>query len=137
MKDSNLKIITKSISLGLASFVIFLLFLAGGFLLSEGYNLLNPYADTEFAQNYSPEKFRQVKEGMKMPEILKLTGEPLNSSYDTARGMIYHSYTRDGWLRRQPGFSLSLCGDLAWYGSSVEYGPDSTAVKVYSGWYYD
>ncbi len=137
MKENNLKIITKSISLGLGSFLVTLLFLAGGFSLSEGYNMLNPYADTEFAKDYTPEKFIRVKEGMKMSEIEKITGEPLNSSYDTARGLIYHSFTRDGWIRRQPGFSLSLCGDLAWYGSSVEYGRDSVALKVYSGWYYD
>lgn len=137
MKENNSKIIYKSLSLGLGSFLVTLLFIAGGFTLNEGYNMLNPYADTEFAANYSPEKFRNVKDGMKMSEVIKITGEPLNASYDTARGLLYHSYTRDGWIRRQPGFSLSLCGDLAWYGSSVEYGPDSVAVKVYSGWYYD
>lgn len=137
MTNDKPGIILKSISLGLGSFLVTLLFLAGGFSLSEGYNLLNPYADTEFAPAYSPEKFQQVKIGMKMAEVKNLTGEPLNASYDTARGLIYHSYTRDGWIRRQPGLSLSLCSDLAWYGSSVEYGQDSIAVKVYSGWYYD
>jgi hypothetical protein len=74
---------------------------------------------------------------MKMNEVIKITGVPLNSSYDTARGLIYHSYTRDGWLTRKPGTSLSLCRDLAWYGSSVEYNTDSIAVKVFQGWYYD
>ncbi len=137
MTDNKLRIILKSLSLGFASFIILILFLAGGFILSEGYNVLNPYADTEFAANYSPEKFERIKIGMKMDEVIMAAGLPLNASYDTARGIFYHSYTRDGWIRRQPGISLSLCSDLAWYGSSVEYGQDSIAVKVYSGWYYD
>ena len=77
MTDNKLRIILKSLSLGFASFIILILFLAGGFILSEGYNVLNPYADTEFAANYSPEKFKRIKVGMKMDEVIMAAGEPL------------------------------------------------------------
>ncbi len=118
-------------------FFIVLTFFFGGITLGDGYNVFNPYADTEFAKNYSPEKFKSVKEGMKMNEIIKMTGEPLNVSYDTTRALLIHTYTRDGWIRRGHHSTLSLSRDQAWYGSSVEYSKDSIAVKVYAGWYYD
>ncbi len=109
----------------------------GAVTLGEGYNMFNPYADTEFAKDYSPEKFSLVKAGMTITEIKKITGDPLNSSYDTLRTLIHHSYTRDGYLMRRTDTHFKFAGDLAWYGSSVEYNTDSIAVKVFAGWYYD
>lgn len=138
MKNKN--ILTQLIKLGSAIGVILIVslsFFTGAFTLSEGYNIFNPYADTEFAKDFTPDKFKQIKSEMKMKEVLTITGEPMNISYDTTRALIVHTYTRDGYLRRNPARSFSLCGDLAWYGSSVEYNSDSIAVNVYSGWYYD
>lgn len=136
----NKAILTKSLKFFFAAAVILivsLFFFFGAFSLSEGYNILSPYADTEFAKDYSPEKFKQVKVEMNMKEIYKLSGEPMNIGYDTTRAIIIHTYTQDGYLRRNPARRFSLCGDLAWHGSSVEYNSDSIAVNVYSGWYYD
>ena len=99
--------------------------------------MFNPFADTEFSKDYSPEKFQTLKEGMTMQEINKIVGEPLNSSIDTTRSLIYHNYTRDGYLRRNPELHLALAGDLAWLGSSIEYSKDSIAKKIYFAWYYD
>lgn len=129
--------IIRSISLVLGIFIIVLNFTTGGFILGESYNIFEPYADTEMAKDYTPEKFKLVKEGMKMSEVKKLVGEPLNTGYDTLQSLTGHYYTRDGYLRKRTDKKFALVGDLAWYGSSVEYNKDSIAVKVYSGWYYD
>jgi len=118
-------------------FLVVLSFMFGAVSLSEGYNVFDPYADTEFAKDYTPEKFKLVKEGMTMRDVITVSGEPMNISYDTIRGLIVHTYTRDGYLRRIADKNFSLCGDLAWYGSSVEYNKDSIAVHVYARWYYD
>jgi hypothetical protein len=125
----------KAFSIIAGIFIIALSFLLGGVTLGESYNFINPYADTEFAKDYSPEKFKNIRPGMHLQEVISITGEPLSSDFDTTRGLLYHSYTRDGYLLRKNSFSL--CKDLAWYGSSVEYNKDSIAVIVYSGWYYD
>ena len=138
MKDKS--ILSQFLKIGSAVAVIInisLSFLTGAFTLSEGYNIFNPYADTEFAIDFTPDKFQQVKSGMNMKKIFKLSGKPMNINYDSTRALIVHSYTLDGYLRRNPDRSLSLCGDLAWYCSSVEYNIDSIAVNVYSGWHYD
>lgn len=118
-------------------FLVVLCFLFGAVSLSEGYNVFDPYADTEFAQDYTPEKFKLVKEGMHMHDVNAITGKPMNISYDTTRALLIHTYTSDGFLRKRTDKKFSLCGDLAWYGSSVEYNKDSIVVHVYAGWYYD
>ena len=89
------------------------------------------------AKNYSPEKFRQIKEGMHMSEVKMLIGEPLNKDYDTLNSLSGNYYTRDGYLMRRTDKKFSLLRDIAWFGSDVRYNKDSIAVKVYSGWYYD
>ncbi len=137
MNNPKLAEILKYISIFPGTLIIIMVFFFGSFTLSEGYNMFNPYADTEFAKDYSPEKFQTLKEGMTMKEIKNITGEPLNSSIDTAKGLVYHSYTRDGYLRRNPEVHFTLAGDLAWLGSSIEYGKDSIAKKIYFAWYYD
>lgn len=136
MKNSA-KNILKFISVPAGIFLIVILFLMGGFINGEGYNFVNPYADTEMAPGYSPEKFKLVKEGMHMKEVKELIGEPMNTDKDTLRFIYRHSYTRDGYLLRRDDKRISLLRDIAWYGSTVEYNSDSIAVKVFSGWYYD
>lgn len=137
MNTPKLNIAFKALSLIFGTFLIVLSFLFGAFSLCEGFNMFNPYADTEFAKDYSPEKFKEVKEGMHLGKVISITGEPLNVSYDTAKAELIHTYTQDGYLRRKGGMKLSFCADFAWYGSTVRYNGDSVAVKVYSGWHYD
>lgn len=136
MKNSA-KNILKFISVPAGIFLIVILFLMGGFINGEGYNFVNPFADTEMAPGYSPEKFKFVKEGMHMKEVKELIGEPMNTDKDSLRVIYRHSYTRDGYLLRRDDKRLSLLRDIAWFGSTVEYNTDSIAVKVFSGWYYD
>ncbi len=129
--------VLKALSLVIGSFILVLIFFTGGFILGESYNIIDPYADTEMAPDYTPEKFKLVKEGMHISEVKKLVGEPMNKDYDTLQSLTGNYYTRDGYLIRRTDKKLSLLRDIAWFGSEVRYNKDSIAVKVYSRWYYD
>lgn len=136
MKNLTRKVL-KALSLVTGSFIIVLMFFAGGFILVESYSMVDPYADTEMAPDYTPEKFKLVKEGMRMSEVKKLVGEPMNKDYDTLQSLTGNYYTRDGYLMKRTDKKLSLLRDIAWFGSEVKYNADSVAVKVHSRWYYD
>lgn len=136
MKNLKRKVL-KALSLVIGSFILVLIFFTGGFILGESYNIIDPYADTEMAPDYTPEKFKLVKEGMTIKEVKNVVGEPLHSFFDSSKAVITHNYTRDGYLRRRADMKFSLVSDLAWYGSTVEYNMDSVVTKVYSRWYYD
>jgi hypothetical protein len=134
---NKMNIVLKSLSLITGIFIIVLNFLTGGVILGESYNIFDPYADTEMAKEYTPDKFKLVKERMSMNEIKKLVGEPIFTNYDTLKSLTGHYYTSDGYLRKRNDRKFALISDIAWYGSSLEYNKDSIAIKVYSGWYYD
>jgi hypothetical protein len=136
MKNLTRKVL-KALSLVTGSFIIVLMFFAGGFILGESYSMVDPFADTEMAPDYTPEKFKLVKEGMHMSEVIRLVGEPINKDYDTLQSLTGNYYTRDGYLMKRTDKRLSLLRDIAWFGSEVRYNKDSIAVKVYSRWYYD
>lgn len=136
MKNTT-SLVLRSISLAAGIFLIVLNFTFGRFLLGEGYNIFDPYADTEMSKDYTPENFKLVKEGMRISDVKKLVGEPIGKNYDSLKSLTGHYYTRDGYLRRRTDKKFALISDLAWFGSTVEYNKDSIAVKVYSGWYYD
>lgn len=127
----------KVLSLFFGTFIIILAFFFGGITLGEGYNIFNPYGDTQFANDYTPEKFTKIKIGMTRGEIKQIIGEPLRSHYYDKENVTIENYTSDGKLLGRTGFHLPLSADNAWFGSSVNYNSDSIAVKVYSGWYYD
>ena len=57
MKRTFLKIL----SVLLVSILLILTFLIGKITLSEGKHLLDPYIDTYFAEDYTPEKFNLIK----------------------------------------------------------------------------
>ena len=63
------RIILKILSILGLSFLTVVLFVFGQIPLIEGKHLLNKYIDTEFAENYSPEKFEQIKIGMKLDQV--------------------------------------------------------------------
>ncbi|GAA4370053.1 hypothetical protein GCM10023185_44270 [Hymenobacter saemangeumensis] len=123
-----------------ASVVLFLMFCLGVLLAGESYNPFDPYADTEFASDYTPEKFRAVKVGMTLGQVREIVGEPLFSFRDSTSGLLlsieYH-YTNDGYLRRRTDKSFVLVSDLAWYRSGVTFNADSIVCQVDSGWSYD
>jgi hypothetical protein len=113
------------------------------FACSESYNDSEPYIDTEFAENYSPDKFKQVKAGMTISQVRSIVGKPLfefhERSADSTVITEYH-YTNDGYLRRRGDKKYSLeavIGDFAWYRSGVTFNADSIATDVNAGWSYD
>ncbi|MBF9140144.1 hypothetical protein [Hymenobacter properus] len=64
-----------SIPVGTLGFLA--LFGLGMGLTSESYNIFAPYIDTQFAQDYSPDKFEQVTIGMSEDNVRQLVGLPL------------------------------------------------------------
>lgn len=121
---------------GISSLSI-LMFLSGAFLLNEGYNIFDPYADTQMSKDYSPEKFDNIKPGMSRTEIRKIIGLPLISHSDSVKNTFTDQYTNDGLLLHREAGWYPFARDLAWYGSSIEYNRDSIALKIYKDWYYD
>src|SRR5205085_7316666 len=94
-------------------------FTFGQVLLGEGYNIFDPYADTEFAQNYTPGKFKNIKEGMSEKEVIAVLGEPISKYTDSTNSKestVTYYYTGDGYLRKRPDKKFALTGDLAWFG---------------------
>jgi len=126
-----IKIILKIISvIGLLILTIFL-FMAGQFPLIEGKHFLNKYIDTKFAEDYSPEKFEQIKVGMELGEVTYLIGQPLHiRSYGSNN--IYQ-YTNSSGLTKVDKGRYSR---FVWYNSMVEVSLDNIVVKVDKGWIY-
>lgn len=123
-------------SLTLAA-VLFFSFIIGGAPLMEGKHPINPYIDTYFAENYSPEKFDLIKLGMKRIQVVKLIGKPLHigSGYYDSIPINYH-YTGDGKLHKtndtyKPGY------DFAWYRSTIGFNDTGLVVYIDKGWSYD
>ena len=107
-------------------------------LMIEGYNFVNPYADTQFAKNYSPKKFVTLKKGMHMDSVVLIIGQPLYIENDTAANNIKARwyYTSDGKLRKNKS-SFLLVSDMAWYQSWFEVTENGTIGNIYAGWAYD
>ena len=133
------RIILKILSILGLSFLTVVLFVFGQIPLIEGKHLLNKYIDTEFAENYSPEKFEQIKIGMKLDQVIDLIGEPLytgNGYKDTLNRNYY--YTGDGKLLNktkdngQKGYD-----DFAWYRSTIEVNSENIVVNIDKGWSHD
>lgn len=117
----------------------YILFHLGLISLMEGKHILDPYIDTRFADNYSPEKFDSIEVGMKHDQVFELIGEPLSigMGFEDASNLNYH-YTHDGKFKELNLESGQyLCRDYAWYGSSVEMNDDSVVVSVFRRWVYD
>ena len=127
--------LSRKTTVGRIGLVLSLVFGIGLLSASESYNPYDPYADTEFGQSYSPEKFERVKVGMAIGQVREIVGKPL-FQFRHAATMQYH-YTNDGYLRRRTDKKFALVGDLAWYRSTVTFNVDSVAIGIDSGWSYD
>jgi hypothetical protein len=46
----------------------------GEVALMEGYNIFDPYIDTEFAENYTPEKFDLINSTFTKEKVLSTIG---------------------------------------------------------------
>jgi hypothetical protein len=131
--------ILKILSIICLTFLSVITFLLGQVPLLEGKHLLDPYIDTQFAKNYSPEKFDDIKIGMTINEAIEVIGEPLykGQGYKDSLNTNYH-YTGDGKLlnstkdKGQSGYD-----DFAWYHSTLEVDRNSKIVYIYKGWSHD
>ena len=100
----------------------------------EGYNIFDPYIDTEFSENYTPEKFDLIQMDLSMEEVVELIGEPLRKW--TLKNEIQFLYTRDAFLSKRSNIKY-LIRDFAWYRSSVYFDGKGQITKIEKGWSYD
>jgi len=132
-------VILKIVSMLCLIFLLVFTFFLGQVPLIEGKHLIDPYIDTEFAKNYSPEKFERIKVGMTITEAIRILGEPLHKGpgYSDTLNTNYH-YTGDGKLLHltkdngQNGYD-----DFAWYRSTLEVDGANTIIFIDKGWSHD
>lgn len=102
---------TVKLEMGITALFITILLIWAGYLYTHmnAYCLFAPAIDTQFARDFSEEKFEQVQPGMSQAELKRLLGEPLDKGVDHT-GAIVWWYSRGGkcdW------------GDFAWLGRAV------------------
>ena len=116
--------------------MMYFIFLFGGISMMEGKNLIFPYIDTEFASNYSPEKFDLITEDFSYNEVIQLVGKPLSEKKDSFGNIIEVNYTNDGktTYKNNP---FVLVGDFAWYRSYIRFDSNGKIIEINSGWSYD
>jgi hypothetical protein len=135
MKNITFKILS---TICIAILVVFTFFI-GQVPLIEGKHLLKPYIDTEFAKDYSPEKFDKIKIGMTIEEAKKIVGEPLykGQGYSDTLNINYY-YTGDGkLLHSTKGNGQSGYEDFAWYRSTLEVNRNNKIIDIDKGWCHD
>lgn len=120
--------------------VAFVLFTLGIVFLMEGYNILNPYVDTEFGENYTPQKFDRINVNHSKKYVISTIGIPLHE-YKKLHGkdsITIYSYTNDGYFRRSNKKHTScLIEDYAWYRSNVMFNKDDKVIAIDKGWSHD
>ncbi|GGD22572.1 hypothetical protein [Hyunsoonleella pacifica] len=124
------KILTIVLGVPILVFVFFL----GSFLLVEGYNIFDPYIDTEFAKNYTFEKFDLIEMNFTKEEVINILGEPL--SKNTWKNEIQFMYTRDSYLSKKSKRKY-LIRDFAWYRSNIYFDTKGVITRIDKGWSYD
>lgn len=126
----------KILTLALLFPTIYIVFMVGGFSLIEGYNIFKPYIDTEFAENYTPQKFDKISINFTKEEVLKTVGQPLFIYKDTLTNGIQYTYTSDGYLKKKTNKSYDI-SDFAWYRSNIYFDSTGKIIKIDKGWSYD
>jgi len=126
----------KTLSLALLFFTAYNVFMLGGFSLMEGYNIFDPYIDTEFAENYTPQKFDKITANFTKEEVVKTVGQPLFINKDTLSNEIQYTYTNDGYLKRKSNENYAI-SDFAWYRSNIYFDSTGKILKIDKGWSYD
>lgn len=111
---------------------VFMTFLIGGALTIESKNIFFPYIDTQFASQYSPEKFELIKIGQTLGEVEKIIGQPLQKNIDSKNGRAEYLYTNDGKL-----LVIKKSGDFAWYRSIIYFDEQDKVINIDKGWSYD
>ena len=117
--------ITKILSLVAIAFFCIILFLTGGFPLSEGYNPVKPTIDTKFSGNYTEENFNKITIGMDTAEVLKLVGEPIGKLGRHTRMWYFTSDGKCKWM------------NFAWLARDIVVGPDGKVRDIHKSVRYD
>lgn len=102
----------------------------------EGHYAKDPYIDTIFADDFSPEKFEQVKVGMSKTQVEELLGEPFTKDSfgirnpENANEIIMPNDPRaeDCWRYSSDG-KLGKEGDTSWYSFLVCFKKDIVLDK--------
>lgn len=131
-----MKIVYRILTMILLVPTVFVLFMLGGISLMEGYNIFEPYIDTEFGENYTPEKFDLITKEFTKEEVIKTVGQPLFTYKDTLTNETQLTYTNDGFLKRKSNRNYDI-SDFAWYRSSVYFNSTGKIVRIDKGWSYD
>ena len=123
----KLKIILYTLSFLAFSYLIIPIFFI------ESYFPLNPYIDTIFSQNFVPENFEKIENGMNKIEVEKILGKPLKFSLEIESSIQPKNtniaiYARDG---------KSNWGDFAWKSFDVYYDKKNIVIGKSSRWWYD
>lgn len=113
-------------------FSVFMTFMIGAGLTIEGKNIFSPYIDTQFASQYSPEKYELVKIGQTVEEVENIIGQPLKKNIDSINRRVEYWYTMDGKLLQD-----KKEGDFAWYISIVTYDSKGKVILIDKSWAYD
>lgn len=111
---------------------IFMTFMMGAILTSEGINVFSPYIDTQFAPQYSPEKFELIKVGQSIKDVEAIVGKPLRKTMDSTVQETQYWYTMDSKLHFN-----KKSGDFAWYVSIVYFDSDRYVKNIVKQWAYD
>jgi len=131
-----MRILYKTLTLALLMTSTFIIFMFGGVSLMEGYNIFDPYIDTEFAENYTPNKFDLLNTDITKQEVLNTIGKPLFIFTDSLSNQTQFNYTNDGFLRRNSNREYDI-NDYAWYRSSVYFDGKGKITRIDKGWSYD
>ncbi len=129
-----MKHLYKILSLIIIAPILSLVFIVGAGSLIEGYNVFSPYIDTEFAENYTPEKFDLIQMDLNEKEVLKILGEPLKKNTWKNETVFY--YTLDAFLSRSSDCKY-LIRDFAWYRSVIYFNKQGKITRIDKGWSYD
>lgn len=131
-----MRLLYKILTLTLLTPTIYFVFMFGGVSLMEGYNIFDPYIDTEFAENYTPNKFDLITVELTKEEVISTIGKPLYIFKDTITNRIKYHYTNDGFLKRKSNRKYQI-NDFAWYRSSVYFDLKGEITNIDKGWSYD
>lgn len=141
-----LKVLISAISVVVILFLLYTTFIFG--CIGEGKHLIDPYIDTQFAPDYSPEKFDKIKTGMALNEVETIIGQPLythpyvfydiESDEENVSNEIEYVYTNDGkLLSKMQEQGKRYYYDCAWYRSSILVDTNNIVVEINKGWSYD
>lgn len=111
----------KILSLIAIGFFCVIIFLIGGFPLSEGYNPVKPEVGTKFSVNYSEENFNKITVGMDSSEVFKIMGEPLGKlpNHAPVKRLWYYSVDKK-----------SDWADFAWLKRAIVYGSNGKVKEI-------